>query len=441
MTQHNYQCEYSMHNQSIQDILDTLPTMVSTPNTMGLGRMIDLLEKLDNPHHKIPPVVHFAGTNGKGSTIAFTRAILENAGYTVHVFTSPHLVVPNERIVLGGQMISDDDFQSYITHVHHKNNGGDITVFEMLMAVAFLAFAEHTADIVLLETGLGGRYDATNVIANPMATVITPISLDHTHILGNTIAQIAGEKACIQKQGRPSLIAPQEKSALDALLEYADTVGAKPFVCGQGWGFDPTDDGGFEFLNLKFAQPSLSGTHQITNAATAVATTMILKGEGLDKITPQTMQAGIASATWHARMQKLTSGDIFDVIGKDADVWLDGGHNPSAGLAMADMLASFDQNRPTVMILGMVHSKDSTGYLKPLAPHIDTLYTVAIPDYHGSATADDLVGVAQSLGINAIPCDSMHHAYQNLISHMPDNPRIFITGSLYFAGHILRNHS
>ena len=436
-----------MQNQSIQAILDTVPTVISPPDhsgladSAGLGRMFSILEKLDNPQTKLPPTVHFAGTNGKGSTIAFTRAILENAGYTVHVFTSPHLVMPNERIVLGGAMISDDDFKSYIDRVHHANNDGDITVFELLMAVAFLAFSEHSADVVLLETGLGGRYDATNVIADPMATVITPISLDHTHILGDTIAQIAREKACIQKEGRPSLIAPQEKSALDVLLQYADNIGAKPFVCGQGWGFEPTDDGGFEFLNLKFAQPSLMGHHQITNAATAVATTMILKGEGLDKITPTAMQAGVISATWQARMQKLQRGDIFDAIGHDADVWLDGGHNPSAGRAMADVLASFDDNRPAIFVMAMVDTKDATGYLSPMAKHIDKIYTVDIPDYPLSSRAEDLSALAQSLGIDATPCNSLQTAYQNLIAHRADNPRIFITGSLYFAGYILRNHS
>ena len=430
-----------MQNQSIQSMLDTLPTLVSSPDTVGLDRMMALLEKLHNPHYKIPPAVHFAGTNGKGSTIAFTRAILEQAGYTVHVFTSPHLVVPNERIILGGQMISDDDFKSYINHVHDKNDGGDMTVFELLMAVAFLAFADHHADVILLETGLGGRYDATNVIANPMATVITPISLDHIHILGGTIAQIAGEKACIQKPNRPSLIAPQEKPALDALLQYADTIGAKPFVCGQGWGFDATPDGGFEFLNLKFAQPSLMGNHQITNAATAVATAMILKGEGLDKITSTAMQTGITTATWPARMQKLKGGDIFNIIGQNADIWLDGGHNPSAGQAIADILSGFDDERPNIFIMAMVDNKDTTTYLSPMSRYIDKIYSVDIPEYHRSLTAHDLSQRAHTLGIDAVPCDDLKTAYQNLIPHMQNNPRIFITGSLYFAGHILRNHS
>ena len=435
-----------MQNPSIQDILDRVPTVISNPDhsglvdSIGLDRMVNLLAKLDNPQDKIPPTVHFAGTNGKGSTLAFTRAILEEAGYRVHAFTSPHLVIPNERIVLGGAMIADDDFQSYIARVNTANDGGDMTVFELLVAVAFLAFSEHRGDVVLLETGLGGRYDATNVISHPMATVITPISLDHTHILGDTIAQIAGEKACIQKRGRPSLLAPQEKSALDVLLQYADTIGAKPFVCGQGWGFEPTADGGFEFLNLKFAKPSLAGSHQITNAATAVATTMILKGEGLDKITPQAMQDGVTNAIWPARMQKLTSGDIFKVIGDNADVWLDGGHNPSAGYAMADMLSAFADDRPNIMIMAMVDNKDATGYLTPLVPHIDKIYTLDIPDCHHSATGCDLSELAQSLNIDASPCDGLTAVYQNLIPHMVDNPRIFITGSLYFAGTILRTH-
>ena len=440
-----------MQNQSIQDILGRVPTVLSNPdhsglvNSKGLQRMVNVLEKLDNPHKKIPPVVHFAGTNGKGSTLAFTRAILQSAGYKVHVFTSPHLVIPNERIILGGEMITDDDFKSYIDRVHVHNDGGDITVFELLTAVAFLAFAEHPADVVLLETGLGGRYDSTNVIDNPMATVITPISLDHTHILGDTIAQIAGEKACIQKPNRPSLIAPQEKSALDTLLQYADRVGAKPFVCGQGWGFESTPDGGFEFLNMSFTKPSLLGNHQITNAATAVATALILKGEGLDKITPQAMQQGVISAQWPARMQKLTTGDIFNSLGQHVDVWLDGGHNPSAGQATADVLADFKahcpHDRPNIFIMAMAAAKDTTGYLAPMAPYIDRVYTLDIPDYDNTIKADDLAGLAQSLGMDATSCDSLTTAYQKIIPHLPQNPRIFITGSLYFAGHILGNHS
>ena len=429
-----------MQKQSVQSILDSFPMLVSNLNNMALDRMYAVLERLDNPQNKIPPAVHFAGTNGKGSTVAFTRAILEQSGYTVHVFTSPHLVVPNERIVLGGEMISDDDFKSYISRVCDANLGEEITVFEMIMAVAFLAFSEQPADFVLLETGLGGRYDATNVINDPIATVITPISLDHTHILGDTLEKIATEKACIQKPNRPSLIAPQETSALNAILKYADEIQAKPFVCGQGWGFEELENGGFEFLNLVFDKPSLQGRHQITNAATAVATTMILKGEGFDKISPQTMQLGVISATWNARMQKLTSGEIFETVGENADVWLDGGHNVSAGHAIADFISTFDDERPNIFITAMTDTKDEKQFLATIQNIVDKMYTISIPNYAHTLSGNDLADSACALNIDATSCHSLDDVYQNLSNHMADNPRIFIVGSLYLAGTILQGH-
>lgn len=430
---------------TIENKINAMITPNMGGNSHGLTRFLQVLDILGNPHTKIPPVVHVAGTNGKGSVIAFIQAILEQSGYSIHRFTSPHLIRYHERIVLRGIPIGDELLLAYLDRVHYAKDavGVNMGFFDVLTACAFLAFSENPADAVLLETGIGGRLDVTNVIPDPVATVITPVSYDHRDILGDTLTQIATEKAHIQKSGRPSLIAPQQEEALKAILSYADAIGAKPYVCGQGWGFDPLPDGGFEFLNLQFPKPSLYGDHQITNGATAVATTMILQGEGLGNITPQTMQQGITKTTWHGRMHPITQGVIFDHIPPKTQVWLDGGHNESAGHAIAQMMHHLTTQNPeskTVAIVAMGHSKDSPSFLNAIAPPIKKIYTVPVPDHDRIMPPHDLAQQAGEQGIKAMACESLPHALQAIMAEYTD-PRIFIIGSLYLAGHILQENT
>ena len=431
------------HN-SIETKIQAMMTPNTGGNSHGLDGILQILKVLDNPHEKLPSVVHVAGTNGKGSTLAFLQSILEQSGYDVHRFTSPHLIHYNERIVVAGNPITESDFLEALHRIHHaqKITGVHMGFFDILTVCAFLVFSECPADIVLLETGIGGRLDVTNVIADPVATVITPISYDHKDILGNTLTEIATEKAHIQKPNRPSLIAPQETESLDAILAYADAIQAKPYVCGQGWGFESLPDGGFEFLNIAFPKPSLWGDHQVMNGATAVATAMILKSEGFDDITTQTMQSGIANAQWKGRMQPITQGKIFDDVSQGTEIWLDGGHNESAGYAIAHMMQAQKEKAPkaqTVAMIAMGQGKDSRAFLNAIAPHIEKAYMVPVPDCDRLICPTTLTKQAQEQGINAVCCDSVQSALQAITKDF-DTPHIFMVGSLYLAGYILQDN-
>ncbi len=389
---------------------------------LSLGRMERLLAALDHPEQRLPPVVHVAGTNGKGSTIAFMRAILRAAGYHVHVYTSPHLVRFNERIELDGEAISDDVLHALIDRVEAANGEAPITFFEVTTAVAFLAFAEHPADILLLEVGLGGRLDATNVVEAPAVSVITAIGLDHQDFLGETIAKIAVEKAGIIKPGRPVVIGPQnEAEALPVLTRQAAALGAPVTHADAG--------------DVPAPPLGLKGPGQRENAATALAALGLLEGMALPQ---QAIQEGLAAARWPARMQPITQGPLAARVAP-AELWLDGGHNPHAAAFIAPQLALWAQEGPVTLIFGMMRRKDPAAFLAALAAHAGQCVTLTAPaEAGGSWTAEELAEAARVAGLTARPAASLDEALDLAASSAGRGmPRILIAGSLYLAGEVL----
>lgn len=415
---------------------------------LSLGRITRLLEKLGNPHLSLPPVIHIAGTNGKGSTLAYLRAIYEVAGLRVHCSTSPHLVRFHERITLAGDMIAEDALCDLLEEVEAVNDGESITFFEITQAAAFLAFSRVPADVLLLETGLGGRVDASNVLQKPAATVITPISLDHQGFLGDTIAKIAFEKAGIMKHGVPCITAPQSLEAFNTLACHANNVGAPIFN-----DFDITDereDGftiriGSETIDLP--HPALPGRHQYTNAATAIATIRKAAIAGCDGTDVETLSRGLATARWPARLQKLTTGPLCDALPDGCELILDGGHNIAASEAIADWLSrqpasnTDDTSNDTLVIMGMLDNRDATAFLKPIAAQITAFAGVPIPGEHQDHKPETLRDAALACDITpAFSCDSFEDALNRLLESCPDPKRVLILGSLYLAGLVLENH-
>jgi len=412
---------------------------------LSLGRVERLLAKLGSPHKALPPVVHIAGTNGKGSVTAYLKAILTAAGLRVHVYTSPHLVCFHERISLAradgvSRPIDEADLVDVLSRTQAVNKGDDITQFEITTAAAFLAFAEHPADVVLLEVGLGGRLDATNVIDQPALTVLTPISLDHADKLGSTIEAIAGEKAGILKRGVPCVVSQQEDAALDVVTQQAARVGARLVVWGQD--FDAYEQRGRlvvqrpdELLDLPL--PALFGRHQIINAGTAVAAVQELPGFSIEE---KAIERGLVSARWPARMQRIDEGPLPSLLRPGSELWLDGGHNPAAGQFIAQSLADLEERapKPLYLVVGMMGLKDAAGFLgsfRGLARHV---VAVPIPGAHEAPfTPEALAEVAQSVSINADAAPSVEAALRRVDALQPGPKRILITGSLYLAGHVL----
>jgi dihydrofolate synthase/folylpolyglutamate synthase len=412
---------------------------------LSLGRIERLLAKLGNPHEKLPPVVHIAGTNGKGSTTAFLKAMLSAAGLRVHVYTSPHLVRFHERIELAGpdgvsQPIGEDQLVDVLTRTQAVNDGDDITQFEITTAAAFLAFAETPADVILLEVGLGGRLDATNVIKRPALTIITPVSMDHAEKLGHTIGLIAAEKAGILKRGVPCIVAQQEDEALAVIVDTALRTGAKAIVWGQD--FDAFEQNGrlvvqTETRVLDLPLPALVGRHQIVNAGTAV--TAALQIEALRQ-NEAAIERGLLTAKWPARMQRLDSGPLPDLLGRNSELWLDGGHNPSAGIALAQTLADLEERapKPLYLICGMMGLKDATGFLSPFRGLVRHIVTVPIPGAHEAPfTPEALAEVANQSDLSADSANDVESALKRieLLDQAPK--RVLICGSLYLAGHVL----
>ena len=416
---------------------------------LSLGRVHRLLGKLGHPETKLPPVVHIAGTNGKGSVTAYLKAMIEASGKRVHAYTSPHLVRFHERIVLAGRdgaarAIDEDALVDVLMRVRAVNDGDDITQFEITTAAAFLAFSETPADIVLLEVGLGGRLDATNVIANPALTIITPISMDHAEKLGPTLRQIATEKAGILKAGTAGIVSQQCEDVLQVIEDRARKVGASLTIYGQD--FDAYEQSGRlvvqlneELLDLPL--PALAGRHQITNAGTAVAAAVTLQRQlpnlGLDEAV---IARGLRTVEWPARMQRLTSGPLPDVLGPQSELWLDGGHNPAAGEMLADTLAGFEEKspKPVYLVVGMMGQKDALGFLAPFRGLVRGIYTVPIPGaYETPHSQENLAEIAQSAGLQAVDCESVVSALET-IAALPQSPkRVLVCGSLYLAGHVL----
>jgi dihydrofolate synthase / folylpolyglutamate synthase len=411
---------------------------------LSLDRMHGLLGRLDHPERKLPPVIHVAGTNGKGSTIAYLRAILEAAGLRVHVFTSPYLVRLNECYRLGraggGVLVGDDELRSVLEYCECINDGQPITIFEIETAAAFCLFAEHAADVTLLEVGLGGRLDSTNVVETPLASVIAPISMDHTEFLGDTLTAIAGEKAAIIKRGVPVICAEQSPDAMSVVEAQAARWRAPLHAAGQQWHVAVErgrlvyqDDRGL----LDLAAPKLFGRHQFDNAGLAIAT---LRAIDTFKIGIAAFEAGIVNAEWPARMQRLTSGALVNLAPPGSEIWLDGGHNAEGGRVAAAALGDLEErvSRPLVVIAGMMANKDASGFLANFAGLTRHIIAVEIPGRAGAMPPDRLADAARAFGMRvdiAPGVDAALQALSQLAYEVP--PRILITGSLYLAGHVL----
>ncbi|UWQ49433.1 bifunctional folylpolyglutamate synthase/dihydrofolate synthase [Leisingera caerulea] len=400
---------------------------------LTLDRVWRLLEALDNPQDKLPPVIHLAGTNGKGSTQAMIRAGLEGMGKSVHAYTSPHLARFHERIRLAGELISETHLSEVLDECYARNGGENITYFEITTVAGLLAFSRTPADYTLLEVGLGGRLDATNVIT-PEVSVITPISIDHEQFLGNTLAKIAAEKAGIIKRGVPVVVGPQPDEAMEVIEATAARLGAPLIAYGQHWHvFEERGRLVFQDENglLDLPLPALLGAHQIQNAGAALAA---LRHLGADEAA---CEAAMLNAEWPARMQKLKTGPLIEAA-PEAELWLDGGHNAAAGAALADVLAKLP-HRPTHLICGMLNTKDVSGYMAPLAPHAASLTAISIPDEINTLSAEDTEAAARSVGIKAGTAQSTMAALKAITAEDPQ-ARVLICGSLYLAGHILREN-
>ena len=411
---------------------------------LGLERMQRLLARLDHPERQLPPVFHVAGTNGKGSTVAYLRAILEAAGHRVHVFTSPYLVRINESYRLGrvggGVLVSDEELCDALERCERANAGEPITLFEMETAAAFDLFARHPADAVLLEVGLGGRLDATNVIETAAASVISPIGIDHTEFLGPTLKSIAIEKAGIIKRGVPVICAGQEPDALTEIESSARRLCAPLHRAGQEWHVSVErgrlvyqDDRGL----MDLAAPKLFGRHQFDNAGLAVAT---LRAIDAFRIEQPAFEAGVVNAEWPARMQRLGSGTLVEQGPPGGEIWLDGGHNAEGGRVAAAALGDLEErvSRPLVVIVGMMANKDAGAFLANFAGLTRHIVAVTIPDRDNTMPLDRLMDAARSLGMrveSAASVEAALRALARLAYEVP--PRILITGSLYLAGHVL----
>ena len=383
----------------------------------------------------MPPVIHIAGTNGKGSTAATLRACLEAAGYRVHVYTSPHLVRFNERIRIAGAPIQETELTALLEECERANDGVPITFFEITTAAALLAFARVAADVTILEVGLGGRFDATNVIGNPAACIITPVSLDHQHFLGETVAAIAFEKAGILKPGRRAVIAPQSEAALAVIEARANEIGAPLYRYGKEWWIEDAPSGmRYEGQNWRFnlPRPALAGRHQIDNAGAAIACL-----EGLTEITAgQTaLASGLGKIEWPGRLQRLRRGPLAQSLPRDIELWLDGAHNQAGAEALAQMAASW-RDRPLHLVFGMLNTHDAKGFLAALAPLIASLGTVAIPNEINSLTAERSAEAGHAAGLDALAYPSVGAAVKAAAARSAAS-RILICGSLYLAGTIL----
>lgn len=428
----------------LQSLLDRLTTYYPRSIDPNLNRTYRLLEDLGNPHLNMPPVIHVGGTNGKGSTLAFMRAVVEAAGLSCHVMTSPHLVRFNERIVLAGQDISTPDLIQLIEEVEAVNNGQETTSFEIITAAGFLEFSRQKADICLVEVGMGGRLDATNVIPNPLATTITVISRDHIKFLGSELDGIAREKAGIIKQNVPCIIGPQIRAGLvagvmDVFEEVALQHNAPLYRHGLEWAYDVLPDRLILHTQTniyEFPKPNLLGDHQYGNAATAAMTLLMTQ----DKL-PLPLSAfeqGITHATWPGRMQRLTKGPLVDALPANIELWIDGGHNDSGGMIVGEQISKWaaEEGKPLHVILGMLNTKDPIEFAKFILPKAASAQAITIPDQPLSLTSDEL-----SAALHIPPALSLEEAVQKITTIEKKPARILITGSLYLMGSLLAKHS
>ena len=434
----------------IDDLLAALMALHPKLIDLSLDRIERLLERLGRPQDRLAPVIHIAGTNGKGSTVAFLRAILEAQGDTVDVYTSPHLVRFNERIRLGGsggKLADDATLVAAIEHVRKANDGEPITYFEVTTAVALYLFAENPADYTILEVGLGGRFDATNVIDKPLACAISPISYDHAEFLGSDLAGVAAEKAGILKRGVPGIIGPQDEHALAMIGVEAEAAGAPLTIHGEDWmAFE--ERGRLVYQDgdglLDLPMPRLAGQHQIDNAGLAIAT---LRRAGV-RLDHAAIETGLRQANWPARLQRLSGGPLVALAPEGSEIWLDGGHNPAAGQVLAETMADLEErvSKPLVMITGMQTNKDPYGFFSPFAGLARHVLSVPVPGTAASFDADLLADAAMAADL---PARAMADVRSALISLGKDGdaggndgngPRILICGSLYLAGAVLKEN-
>lgn len=407
---------------------------------LSLGRIERLLDRLGRPERALPPVVHIAGTNGKGSTLAMLDAMLTAAGWRVHRYISPHLVHFNERILLHGKPIPELLLADVLDECERANAGEPITFFEITTAAAFLAFAAVPADIVLLETGLGGRLDATNVIANPRLTLISPISMDHEAHLGDSLEKIAFEKAGILKAGVPAIFGPQRPEALAVLETRAKALAAPVTVYGRDFHVTVRDERLlFEDASgrLDLPRPKLAGCHQIGNAALAIAAARAL---GEFRVGPAALARGLRAASWPARLQRLRRGPLVALLPQGFELWLDGGHNPAAGDVLAESLPALARGRPVDLIVGMLQTKDLVAFLKPLAPLARSLTIVPVPGEPLGRDPEQSVAELDAAGITARRAESVAAAIAALAREPLPASLVLICGSLYLAGAVLREN-
>jgi dihydrofolate synthase/folylpolyglutamate synthase len=409
---------------------------------LSLDRMWRILDALGRPERKLPPVIHVAGTNGKGSTVAFMRAMLEAAGRSVHVYTSPNLVRLNERFRLGraggGVLVDDGELAATLAECERANGDQPITVFEIETAAGLLMFSRHPADVLLLEVGLGGRLDATNVVERPLASVITPVSIDHVDFLGDTLEKIATEKAAILRRGVPAVVSRQTEGPLSVIMARGEDVGAPLHVAGQDW-VAGEERGRLVYQDtdglLDLPPPRLFGRHQFDNAGTAIAA---LRAARL-KLPAAAFEQGVVAADWPARMQRLATGTLPSRAPAGSELWLDGGHNADGGRIIAGALADLEErvSRPLVLIVGMLSTKDAEGFLRNFAGLARALIAVPIGQDKGLAP-EALAATARRVGLTAQSAPSVEEALEMVCAlELEPPPRVLITGSLYLAGAVL----
>ena len=401
---------------------------------------------LNHPQEKLPPVLHVAGTNGKGSFLAFTRAVAEAMGKRVHVYTSPHLIDFHERIVLAGPhgsaVIAEEFLVDCLARAEAANDGDLITLFEITTAAAFLAFSEVPGDLLLLETGLGGRLDATNVVAKPRLTAITPVSIDHVSFLGDTLTEIAGEKAGILKPGVACVVGRQEQEAFQAIEARAEQIGAPLIVAGRD--FDTYEQHGRLVFStatglLDLPLPRLEGRHQIDNAGMAIAAADLLFGNAL---TTRALEQGLTRAEWPARLERLGFGGLHAYVADGTEIWVDGGHNAAGGRVIAQALAEIEERvpRPMHLVFGMMDTKDARAFIAPFKKLVERIYTVPIPNELNAFSAEALAELVRAEGFNVTAAESVPDALLKSQAALPGPGRVLICGSLYLAGHVLRLH-
>jgi len=406
---------------------------------LGLARLEHLLRRLGNPHQKLPPVFHVAGTNGKGSTAAFLRACLEASGRRVHSYTSPHLIRFNERIRLAGQVVDDETLKGLLSEVLAVNGGGRITFFELTTALAFLAFARTPADACIVEVGMGGRLDATNVVM-PEVAGIAQLGLDHQQWLGRTILDIAGEKAGIAKRGRPLVLSKYPRTITARIAEVAGLAGAKLLVRGDDWDAAAYENA-LHYRDLagkvSLPLPRLAGAHQLDNAALAVA---MLRAQHSVPVGEPALRAGMGWAEWPARLQRLEPGPLLATLPPHSEIWLDGAHNPAAARAVADAFRGHSlAERPFYLVLGMLAAKDLSGFLKPFAGRVTAVYAVPVPghDHHAPAA---IAAAAKEVGLPGLVADDVPAAIAEIgkAADRSRPPVVLAAGSLYLAGGTLQ---